>query len=234
MRNAVLAILPIALSVLAPTAAYACRVAPQPERLQREQADAIALVQIARVGGDDAEWHAVAAVRGSLAGTMLEDEVEYDRPLIISSCDNWPPPKPGKYYVLYLRNREGGVTVTGQYPYWWARRSGDPRLSRLDELLPLGAVRQPTPDEERLIALAEPRIKLPAGSESLDDYTKIFARTSASYVSVALLRSENPQRLMADEHESFPTEPSCKCELIEVAVSLEDFYREGKLPPFAQ
>jgi hypothetical protein len=151
---------------------------------------------------------------------------------IVTSCDqDWRPAR-DRYAILYLRRTSEGMHVHRSYPYWWAKASLDPRLARLDRLLPLGAIREPTAEEARLLDLAEARVELPPGAPDLSRYTRIYQRASASWVNVRLFRSRKPRRLIVDNKEELPTEASCRCKLIEVFLQLDDLWRAGQLPPF--
>lgn len=227
----------ILLGLFVPIQAQACRVAPRPSALLNVDADAIVLALITRLEVDRGSWQATANSRGTLMGSVKQRVFSYGTELfpeetITTSCDhNWRP-KLDRYAVLYLRRTPEGMRVHRGYPYWWAKASGDPRLARLDHLLPLGAVREPTADEARLLNLAEPRIKLPAGAVDLSKYTRIYARASPSWVVGRLILSRKPQRLIVDNTADLPTEESCRCKLVEVFLQLDDLWRAGQLPPF--
>lgn len=223
--------------LMAPAQALACRLPPRPSALLNIKADAIVLALIADVDGDHAHWRATARSRGTLMGRAPQRVFSYaSRPnsgeVVINSCDQPWRPKRDRYWILYLRLTDEGLRVHRGYPYWWAKASLDPRLARLDRLLPLGAVRTPTADEDRLLDLAEPRIELPAGASDLSGYTRVYARTSASWLKGKIFRSRKPQRLMVDDTSELPSEKSCGCKLIDVFLQLDDLWRAGQLPPF--
>jgi hypothetical protein len=141
-------------------------------------------------------------------------------------------PTPGRYYVLYLDKSDHGFQLLNGFPYWFARRSEDVRLALLNDLLPLGAARQPTPEESRLIGLAEPRLATQTGISDLSGYTRIYARTSAGRVRAMIFRSQTPERLMVYDHEELPTKESCGCDPITASVDLQDLWDAGELPAF--
>lgn len=237
MKPASLAVLLILLGLFGAAEARACRIPPQPEALRSLEADAIALVLITDLQVDGATWRATGAYRGTLMGDVPRREFSFDNgPAfageVVVGCDRSWPPKLGRYGVLYLRRTGDGLRVHRVYPYWWARASRDPRLARLDRLLPLGAAREATPEETRLLDLAEPRIELPAGVSDLSRYTRVYERASPSIVTGRLLRSRTPRRLIVDSSGELPTEESCGCELIHVTVNLDDLWAAGRLPPF--
>jgi len=237
VKPASVAILLLALSLFGSAEAQACRIPPRPEALHSLEADAIALVLITDLQVDGASWRATAAYRGSLMGEVNQREFSVDNgpaypgEVVVTCGGSWPP-KLGRYGVLYLRRTADGLHPFRIYPYWWARASGDPRLAQLDRLLPLGAAREPTADEERLLALVEPRIELPPGVTDLSRYTRVYARAAPGTVTGLLLRSGRPRRLIVDGTEELPTEASCGCALIRVRVELDDLWAAGQLPPF--
>lgn len=238
MKPLSLAILAIAMSLFAPAAAQACRIPPRPEALRSIEADAVVLVLITDRQVDGANWRATAVLRGTLMGRVREREFRIDNGpafpgVVITSCGGSWPPKLGRYGILYLQRGPGGQSVYQIYPYWWARASGDPRLARLDRLLPLGGAREPSADEERLLDLAEPRIALPPGVTDLTTYTRVYARVAPGTVTgMLLLRSGPRRRLIVDGSEELPTEASCRCTLIRVTAELGDLWAAGQLPPF--
>ncbi|HEX8217137.1 MAG TPA: hypothetical protein VF577_06710 [Allosphingosinicella sp.] len=227
----------IVLGLFGAAEARACRIPPRPEALRSIEADAIALVLITDLQADGATWRATGAYRGTLMGGVPQREFSFDAgpafagESVVSCGQSWPP-KLGRYGVLYLRRTADGLRVYRIYPYWWARASRDPRLARLDRLLPLGAAREPTSEESRLLDLAEPRIKLPAGVSDLSHYTRVYERASPTIVTGRLLQSRTPRRLIVDSTGELPTEESCRCELIHVIVHLDDLWAAGQLPPF--
>jgi hypothetical protein len=226
-----------ALALLWPAAAQACRVPPRPERLQSLEADAIVLVLITDVEVDGGNWRATAVLRGRLMGNVRQREFNIDNGLagstvIVTSCDRSWLPKPGRYGIMYLRRTPEGLRLNRIYPYWWARASGDRRLDRLERMLPLGAAREPTADETRLLDLAEPRIELPAGVASLSGYTRVYARSAPGSVSGMLIRARHPRRMIVDDTGELPSAQSCRCRPIPVRAELDDLWRAGRLPPF--
>lgn len=233
-----LAILAIALGLFAPAAAQACRIPMRPEALRGIEAEAVVLVLITDRQVDGENWRATAVSRGTLMGRVREREFRIDNGpvfpgVVVVSCRGSWPPKLGRYGILYLQRAPGGQRVYQIYPYWWARASGDPRLARLDRLLPLGGAREPTAEEERLLDLAEPRIALPPGVTDLTRYTRVYARVApGSVTGVLLLRSGPRRRLIVDDNSELPTEASCRCRLISVRAELDDLLAAGQLPPF--
>lgn len=231
MRHSTVAAL-IVLLLLVPSAAMACRHPPEPHELREHPADTIVLATIKEVRPrPDSEWStwiATASVNAVLWGKADESEISFadEGP---GSCQIVGKPRLGKYHVLYLQRHDRGTYVNAM-PFWWAWRSGDPRLAKLLKLFPLGPVREPTADEARVLDLAEPRVKLPAGTARLQDYTRIYTRTSPDSVRAILLRSRTPQRLMLDIDEERPTEKSCGCRVYEQFVDLGDLGEAGKLP----
>lgn len=235
MKLVTAALSPTVLGLLVPVQTQACRVPPRPSALLNVEADAIVLALISNVGGDETNWRATALPRGALMGKAPTRAFEYDSgPMaghVFTSCDQPAKPKRDRYWVLYMQRTSDGLRVNRGYPYWWAKASGDPRLVRLDRLLPLGAARKPTATEDRLLDLAEARITRPDASD-LSRYTRIYARASPSWVVGRLFRSQKPQRLMVDDAGEFPTEDSCGCKLINIFLQLDDLWRVGQLPPF--
>ncbi len=229
------AVLLIGLGLFGAADAQACRIPARPEALRSIEADAIALVLITDRQVAGTSWRATGAYRGTLLGDVPHRKFSFDNgPVneVVSSCGQSWPPNLGRYGVVYLRRTADGLRVAHVYPYWWARVSGDPRLARLDRLLPLGAAREATSDETRLLDHAEPRVKLPTGPLDLTRYTRVYARASATNVIGMLLRSRRPQRLIVDGTQDLPTEESCGCKLIRVSVDLDDLWAAGLLPPF--
>lgn len=227
------------LSLAWATQAEACRVAPRPSALRALQADAIVLVTVTDLKVDGSAWRATGISRGTLMGkapqrTFGFGSLSLDGDIvIISSCDDqsWQP-KVGRYSVLYLRNTAEGLRVHRAYPYWWARASLDPRLAKLDRLLPLGTARAPTAEESRLLDLAEARIELPPGVPGLSGYTRIYGRSSPGTVSGLLIRSRQPRRLIVDDPAELPTPKSCRCKPVALHINLHDLAAAGRLPPF--
>ena len=226
MKLAVAALL-LVTAVLAPSEAMACRDPPDPPEIKEVKADAIVLAVVTKVEPTIdkwGRWGANASWRGNVLGEVGEREFRFEDQGP-GSCYNWGPPKLGNHWVLFLAMHEGGYRVFPM-PYWWAKKSGDPRVAGLRTLLPLGPVREPTFQEQRLIHLAEQRSRL------LGDYTRIYARSSAGSLRVKFFRSKTPQLLMVDLTEELPTPESCACELHEQYVELQDLWEAGKLPPF--
>lgn len=237
MKSVGIALLLSALSLLWPAAAQACRVPPRPERLQSLKADAIVLVLISGVEVNGRAWRATAAVRGTLMGRVRQREFSIDNgpahpDVVTSTCDQSWLPKLGRYGVMYMRRTPDGFRLSRIYPYWWARASGDRRLARLERMLPLGAAREPTPDEIRLLDLAEPRLELPAGVTGLSGYTRVYARSAPGSVVAMLIPARHPRRLVVDGTEELPSEQSCRCRAIRVSAELQDLWTAGRLPPF--
>ena len=213
---------------LSPAAAIACRSPPEPDELKDSPADTILLVTIKDVRPTAetrwSAWAATATVNDVLLGKSAEREIEIadQGP---GSCQIIGKPRLGKYYVLYLHRHDRGTSVTAM-PFWWAWRSGDPRVAGLRKLFPLGPVREPTHQERNLIHLAEQRTRLHG------DYTRVYARSSAGSLRVKFFRSKTPQLLMLDYTEEMPTRESCRCDLHEQSVDLQDLWEAGKLPEF--
>lgn len=230
MRHSTVAAL-LASLLLMPSAAMACRNPHEPSDLRDDPADAILLATIRKVepkADKWSRWAATASVDAQLWGRAGEREISFadEAP---GSCEQIGQPRPGKYYVLYLRRHEGWTSVRAM-PFWWAWKSGDPRLAKLLKLFPLGPVRAPTEAEMKLVEPAEARVEWPGGKR--DDYTRIYSRASAGLVSVAFFRSRTPQRFMLDHSEEFPTRASCGCQLYQQVIDLYDLEKAGKLPPF--
>jgi len=232
VKSASFAILLPALALLAPAEAHACRIPTPPAALRDAEADAVVLARITSVDGAGQDWRATARAWALLSGAMAEPDIRFSSESHSAVCGTMSAPKPGGLWILYLQRSDDGMRVRDAASYWWARRSGDPRLGRLDTLLPLGAVREPTPTEARMLDLAEPRVALPAGETDLSRYTRIYARSSAGTLRALLLRAGPPRRLMVDYSEEFPTEASCRCTLVHQFVDLDDLWRAGRLPPF--
>jgi len=237
VKSASVAVLLIALNLFGPAEARACRVPPRPEALRNIEADAIVLALVTEHDVEGVNWRATAVSRGTLMGEAPHREFSFGSgpafpgEVVVSCGGSWVP-KRNRYGILYLRRYADGLRVHRIYPYWWARASGDPRLARLDRLLPLGAAREPTAEEARLLDLAEPRIELPPGVTDLSRYTRVYERAAPSTVTGLLLRSATPRRLIVDSTGELPTEASCGCALIHVRVELADLWAAGQLPPF--
>lgn len=217
--------------------AVACRVPPRPAALRAIEADAIVLVRVTDVKVDGPAWRATGTSRGTLMGKAPARTFDFgslgsNGEVVISSCDQSGPPKPGRYSVLYLRRTAQGLQVHRAYPYWWARASGDPRVAKLDRLLPLGAARAPKAEESRMLDLAEARIELPPGISRLSGYTRIYGRSSPGTVSGLLIRSRQPRRLIVDDPVELPTRDSCRCRPVALRIDLSDLLAAGRLPPF--
>lgn len=233
MRHSIVRAFLLSCTLLAPSEALACRNPPDPPEIKEEKADAIVLAVISDVQptvGKWGKWVATASWRGKVLGEVSEREFQFEDngP---GSCYNYSKPKLGKHWVLFLRKNEGKYRVFPM-PYWWANRSGDPRVRRLSKLMPLGPVRVPTADEARILDFAEPRVRLPDGGAQLEKYTRLYARSSAGTVRIRFFRSRTPQRFMLDYDEEMPNREACGCQLHEQFVDLEDLWQAGKLPPF--
>jgi hypothetical protein len=235
VKRASVAVVLTALTLLGSTAAQGCRIRPRPEALRGIEADAIVLVLVTRLEIQGASWRATAVSRGVLAGRVRQRLFGFDNGSpgdVVVTCNQPWRPRLDRYQVLYLQRSAGELRVVQSYPYWWARASGDPRLARLHLFLPLGAAREPSAQEARLLDLAEARIELPRGVTALNRYTRVYARVSAGMVTGMLVRSRTPRRLIVDSGEDLPTEQSCGCALIPVRVDLDDLRVAGRLPPF--
>ena len=228
----------LGLLILVPSEALACR-GVDPVDLKDEEADAIVLVTIKGVRQTGANqafpnwgpgWVATASVEAPILGSFAEQEIDFPQ-RGNGDCYQIGQPEIGRYYVLYLRKVEGGYYPLAM-PYWWVNRSGDPRVARLKKLFPIGPVRAPTPDEARMLDLAEPRVRLPHKGDRLEDYTRIYARSSAGTLRINFFRSRTPQRLIVDSDEEMPSRESCRCQLHEQFVDMQDLWTAGKLPPF--
>jgi hypothetical protein len=222
------------LNLLLASRAMACSVPTQPWALVGIEADAIVLVQITHSGapaGPGRPWIATGASRGMVWGSAEAREFSFEG-APGGSCWNFGKPRLERYWLVYLKKSAGGVRVQLAAPFWWARTSEDKRLLRLDTLMPLGAARLPTREEETIIRLAEPRVKLPAGAKNLSGYTRIYAHSSSSTFRVAMFPSRNPRRLIVDSFEEWPTRESCRCALIEQMIDIQDLRDSGRIPPF--
>lgn len=195
------------------------------------EADAIVLVQVTDVELVDERWTATAAILGTLVGSHPTGQITFSHGPIVT-CHQMAEPTLGRYYVLYLDNSDHDFRFLNGFPYWFARASEDVRLAALNDLLPLGAARQPTPEESRLIDFAEPRAATQTGISDLSGYTRIYARSSAGGVRAVIFRSQTPGRLMVFDHEELPTKESCGCDPITVSVDLQDLWDAGELPAF--
>jgi hypothetical protein len=237
MKATGISILLAALGLFAPGEARACQVPTPPAALRAVPADAIVLARITSVDWIGARrerhWRATARAWTVLSGAIDGPDFSFDNETHFR-CGGAGTPRPGGYWILYLQRTGDGMRILDASAYWWTRQSGDPRLAWLNTLLPLGAVREPTPDEARMLDLAEPRVRLPAGENDLSAFTRIYARSSAGTLRVRLLRTPTPRRLMADESEEMPTEEICGCTLIEQFVDLDDLWHAGRLPPFGR
>lgn len=226
--------LAILLNFLLATNAMACRVPANPSVLAGVEADAIVLVRITHSGASTEPhrpWRASASLRGIVWGKVEARSFTFEG-AYGGSCLNFGKPKLERYWLVYLRKSGGGVQVQVAAPYWWASRSQDRRLRRLDALLPLGAARPATADEEIIINLAEPRVKLPPGAKDLSRYTRIYAHSSSSTFKVTMFKSRNPRRLIVDSFEEWPTGESCRCKLSEQMIDIQDLRDSGRIPPF--
>lgn len=217
--------------LVAPSAASACIVAFSPDRLRTMEGDAILLVQVTHMESVDEDWTANAAILGNLVGSHPQGQITFG-PGVRLPCYAMADPTPGRYYVLYLNKSGNNFQFFTGFSYWFARRSGDIRFAALDKLLPLGAARQPTPEESRLIDLAEPRLAAQTKLTDLSSFTRIYARYSPGGVTAMIFRSKTPQRLIVYNSEELPTEESCGCDPIRVDVRLDDLWDAGELPPF--
>ena len=222
------------LNLLLSSHAIACAAPPQPSTLVGLEADAIVIVQVthAETPTDPMRpWVATASSRGTVWGSVEANEFTFEG-AYPGSCWNFGIPKLERYWVLYIRKSVEGIKVDRAAPFWWVRMSGDKRLERLDMLMPLGAARPATPEEEVLINFAEPRVRLPTGATDLSKYTRVYAHSSAGMVRVAILPSRKPQQLIVDSFEEWPTRASCRCEFTEQMIDVQDLRSAGKLPPF--
>lgn len=228
------AVLLTILNLLLASHATACRVPPRPTALAAVEADAIVLVRITHseaTGDWTSPWTASAALRAKLWGEVAEKDFTF-RAAFPGSCRSTGMPRPERYWIAYLRKTAEGLQVQEAYPFWWARQSGDERLRRLDAAMPLGAARPPTAEEEWIIGLAEPRVKLPPGVKNLKGYTRIYAHSSSSTFRVTMFPSLHPRRLIVDSFEEWPTRQSCRCEPIEQMIDIQDLRDSGRIPPF--
>ena len=227
----------LAILLVAPSPALACR-GIDPEDLKDDEADAIVLTTIKDVRTTGANqtfpnwgpaWVATASVEASIWGNFPDKEINIPQ-LHPGDCYRMGQPDIGKYYVIYLRKTDGGYYPQAM-PYWWVNRSGDPRAAKLKRIFPIGPVRAPTAEGARMLDLAEPRVRLPHAGAKLENYTRIYARSSAGTLRINFFRSRTPQRLMVDASEEMPTRESCRCQLHEQFVELDDLWKAGKLPP---
>jgi hypothetical protein len=190
MRHAIVGAL-LGSLLFVPSEVLACRHPREPYDLKDDKADGIVLTTIKDVRLTTEmkwpRWVATASVNAVLCRKSGENEITFtdEGP---GSCQLTGKPKLGKYYVLYLRQIDGR-TFAEAMPFWWAWRSGDPRLAKLLKLMSIGNVREPTAEEASMLDLAEPRVRLPHESRSLDRYTRIYSRDSARLVRALFFRS---------------------------------------------
>jgi hypothetical protein len=218
--------------ILFPSIASACRVPLRPAALRALKADAIVLVKIIDAKSSGYDWTATATVEGRLFGPHPKPNISFGNGGTVTSCGGMGAPKPDRFYVLYLQRTAEGLKYQSGYPFWFARTSGDPRLAKLNKLKPLGLAREPTTDEQQLIDLVEPRVLTKSGMATLFGYTQVYGRSSASWISVMLIRSRSSRRLIVDDPAEFPTVESCRCRPIELLIQADDLWAAGKLPPF--
>lgn len=220
---------------LMPSAGWTRRVSEQPSALRHVRADAIVLVQVTEVtprGKADVDsWKATARIVARLSGEGPKGtyHLEGDG---LSQPVPMDRPKRGGYYVVYLSRGATGFDLVRGDPFWYARRSGDPRLSGLDRALPLGPVRSPTRKEEAMLDLIQPRVRDALHISDLSHFTQIYSRSGASTVGALVFRSKHPRRFMVDTSEEFPTEDSCRCRLTFGWIEVGDLWEAGRLPPF--
>jgi len=207
----------------------ACRAPGQPSDLAKMKTDAILLVQVTRVeehADQHIRWSGAASLRGVVWGAAGAKEY-----VLAGSapgmCWGLSMPKRDRYLVLYLSKSADGTQNYRAVPFWFARMSMDMRLAKLDELMPLGAARSLTVDEERLIGRVEPRVRPPIGGADLSKYTRIYARSSPASLRVAILPSSKPQRLIVDDVEEWPTEASCRCKFTQQTIDIQDLRSAG-------
>lgn len=237
MRTALIAAVLIGLNLLTSSEAFACRSPPEPSELRNANADAIVLAQIAKVelAAEPGwrRWVATATKTDDVLGSPSRNEFTFadSGP---GSCGPGRPSLDG-HWILYLKKDGEGFQVGSAWPFWWARASMDPRLRRLNTLLPLGIVRAPTAEEsttldavERMMSDAmrgKERRKIvivPTEVTDLSRYTRVYSRSSARLLSVEMFRSRTPKRLVSDIREQGPTEASCKCKLYHGVVDLDE------------
>lgn len=218
----------IVVSAATSSKAMACRSPPEPSELRHVEADAIILAQVANVKLTTEphwrQWVATATKKRNILGSPVQNEFTF--------ADTGPgscgPGQPSleEYWVLYLKNEGKGLRA---WPFWWARASGDPRLKRLNELLPLGIVRTPTAAEAEILDLVEEKLRGPKDGTDFSNYTRVYSRSSPGSLRGVFLRSRTPKRLVADISEEGPTRESCRCELITVFIDVEDLRSWGRL-----
>ena len=230
MRSAFFAALLASVNVLASSDAYACRSGPEPSELRDVRADAIVLAQIRNVAFNAEprwrRWVATAAKLRPVLGTPAQMDFTFDD----SGPGSCGPGQPSvdEYWVLYLKKEGKDFRVVEAWPFWWARASEDPRLSRLNTALPLGIVRPPSPSESKILDVVEKEVRLPNGATDVSNYTRVYSRASESWLRVELLRSRTPRVLVADISEEGPTTKSCGCKLETVVVDVKDLRGWGK------
>lgn len=199
--------------LLPPSEAVACR-GFDPSDLHGRAATGIALARITAVRDQpDAlrQWEAETVLLARLNGVVPKE--------VRAFADKGPGacgpsrPEPGTEWVLYFQSINGVERITGAWPFWFARRSDDPRLKRLDVLRPLGTARAPTHAEEGIIALFEAMAKEKAGRRDFHRYTRVYSLTSPQGFAVEFVPSRTPRRLYVDPREAGPTNSSCKCKV---------------------
>ena len=226
----------LGLNVLATSPVIACRSPPEPAELRDAEADAIVLVRIQdvqRVGAAPGSWEGTASRQATIFGSVGSSDFK-----VVSagsaSCEPGMPAV-GEAWILYLTKDAERFRVRTAWPFWWARGSMDTRLQRLNTILPLGIVREPTAEESRTLDAVErimseamkgkdraEIVRVPTEARDLSRFTRVYSRSSARWLSVEMFRSRTPQRLVSDVREQGPTEASCKCKLYHGVVELDE------------
>ena len=229
-------VLATVLGIALPYKAQACRNGVEPEDLKNMRADAIVLAKITSVQPTDSQWKrwsATAVKEADVWGSPPQKEFTFD--------DEGPggcrpgQPDPNSFWVLYGYQQGSTLRIGSAWPFWFARASRNVRLNRLNQLLPLGIVREPTAEEsntldavERTMSRAiegkEERRVVHVSSEvkDLSRYTRVYSRSSARLLSVEMFRSRTPRRLVSDIREQGPTAASCNCTLYHGVIDLDE------------
>jgi len=230
------AVLPFVLNFLAISPAMACRSGPEPAELREVEANAIVLVRIKevqRAGPAPDSWEATTSRDATIFGRVTSSHFKVAS-AGSASCEPGMPSLE-EYWILYLKKDGEGFRVARAWPFWWARASMDPRLQRLNRMMPLGIVRVPTAEESTTLDAVEQMmsealqgkertnvLRVPDGVIDLSRYTRVYSRASPQWLSVEMFRSRTPQRLVSDIREQGPTEVSCACKLHHGVIDLDE------------
>ena len=209
-------------NVVSASEAVACRHGVDPSDLRERAADGIALARIAAVHDKASawsRWEAEISVLAKLNGVIP--------PAVRTFADEGPGgcgpsrPEPGTEWVVYFEKINGVHHITEAWPFWFARRSDDPRLKRLDTLRPLGTARTPSPSEEEIVALFEAKAIKETGRRDFLRFTRVYSLTSPKSFAVDFVPSRTPRRLYVDPREAGPTNTSCRCKLTTLFVDAD-------------